>query len=443
MTKSEVIMLEKIAFYLTGIAVPVCLLSAGLFYSVRLGFFHVLHPRYVLKGIKSKGGGSPARAAALALAGTFGVGNIVGVSSAIYLGGFGAVFWMWISALIAMILKYAEIVLSLRHKRASEGSAMYYIYDFLRSAGFRRLALFTASVFAVIFLVNSFTMGSMLQANAVSEALGGAMGIPAAVSGALLTAVTFLVIRRGTSGITSLTNILVPIMSAGYAVLALAVIIKNSSELPNAFRYIFSSAFSARSAVGGIGGFTFISTVRYGVMRGLVSNEAGCGTAPTAHALAQNTPSAQGMWGIFEVFADTVVLCTLTALAVILEYDSVLSVGGNYMLMTLCAFESALGAFAPYFIAVSVFCFGLATIACWAHYGLSCVRYLSGRKQAAAAFSFIYCLCVLYGSFAPSERVWLLSDIAMGIMTLINLFVTVGMSGEVKKETEEYLQSIK
>lgn len=436
-------MLEHIAFILTGIAVPVCLLSVGIFYSVRLKLFHILKPRAVLRSLKSENGTSGVRAVTLALAGTLGVGNIVGVSSAIHLGGFGAVFWMWASALVAMILKYAEIVLAMRHKKSGEGGAMSYIYDFLSSLGFRRLAAVVSSVFAAVFLLNSLTMGSMLQSNAVAEALEGVVGVPVVATGIVLAATSFLVIRRGTKGITALTDILVPIMSLGYAVLSLAVIIKDASELPEALRLIFSSAFSPRAAVGGVGGFSVMHSVRYGVMRGLVSNEAGCGTAPTAHALAQNTPARQGMWGIFEVFADTVILCTMTALVVILEYDTASRHGGSYMTMTLCAFESALGRFAPYLLSVAVVCFGLATVLCWAHYGLSCVRFFSGRKRAKTAFSLVYCACVFTGAFMSSEHAWLLSDLAMGIMTVINLAVIVGMSGEVKKETEEYLQGIK
>lgn len=444
-------MLKYIDSVFTGIFVPVCLLLAGLFYSVRLKFFPILKPRAVLRGLcsdKKGGGASSVKAVTLALAGTLGVGNIVGVSSAIYMGGFGSVFWMWVSAIVAMALKYAEIVLAMRHKKRNEdgtltGSAMDYISDFFLSAGFKKAAKAVSYIFAAVFLLNAFTMGSMLQANAVGEALEGVEGIPAILVGAGLATVTFLIIRKGTSGMTALTNVLVPLMSVGYVIMSLAIIILDAGELLEAFESIFSSAFHTRSAIGGVGGYTVMRSVRYGVMRGLVSNEAGCGTAPTAHALANNIPAKQGMWGIFEVFVDTVLLCTMTALVVILEYDAAIRYGGNYMMMTLSAFGARLGRFAPHLLCAAVLCFGFATIICWAHYGLSCASFFSRRKGVKIAFEVIYCICVFIGAFMSSEVVWQLSELAMGIMTVINLVVLIGMSGEVKKETDIYMRNLK
>ena len=443
-------MLEHINGILSGILVPTVLILAGLFYAFRLRCFHLTRPRAVLRGLRSdgtSGGISSGKAVTLALAGTLGVGNIVGVSSAIYMGGFGAVFWMWISALVAMLLKYAEIVLAMRHRRTDGdgkplGSAMYYITDFFGSLGFRRLGRAVATVFAAVFLLNALTMGSMLQANAISGALDGVMGISPAVSGAALCLFTLFCIKKGTGGIIKATNFLVPLMSAGFIVISAAVIARNFSTLDDAFRLIFSSAFCFDAALGGVGGFAFMRAVRYGVMRGLVSNEAGCGTAPTAHALAScQSPARQGMWGIFEVFADTILLCTLTALCVILEYGAALEHGGNYMMMTVSAYASALGNSASVFICVAVLCFGVATVICWAHYGSVCVSFLCGSVTAKKIFVFIYSLCVLGGALVSSELAWQLSDFAMGIMTLINLSVIVFMWREVKEETELYLKS--
>ena len=304
--------------------VPLLLCVTGIFYTVKLRAFHILKPIFVFKGLRPQSpseGASSAKAVTLALAGTLGVGNIVGVSSAIHLGGFGSVFWMWISALLAMILKYAEIVLAMRYRRLNAdgsyiGSAMRYIKAGLSALGLERIGQAVSAVFAAAFLICSLTMGSMLQSSAVSEALNGVMGVPAIITGVVMSLLTLAICAKGTGSVMRLTDLLVPIMSLGYAVMSLAVIISNTSQLPHAFSLIVSSAFTPTAAVGGVGGFIFTKAVRYGVMRGLVSNEAGCGTAPTAHSIANCKIAArQGLWGIFEVFADTLILCTMTALS--------------------------------------------------------------------------------------------------------------------------------
>ncbi len=424
--------------------VPLLLCAAGIFYGARLRFFHILKPLSVIRGLRSErtsDGVSSAKAVTLALAGTLGVGNIVGVSSAIHLGGFGAVFWMWISALLAMILKYAEIVLAMRYRRLNAdgsytGSAMYYIKARLSALGLDRLGRAVAAVFAAAFLLCALTMGSMLQASAVSEALGGIMGIPTMLTGAVMGVLTLVICAKGTKGVMRLTDLLVPIMSLGYAVMSLAVIISNGSQLPHALWLIVSSAFTPSAAVGGVGGFIFTKAVRYGVMRGLVSNEAGCGTAPTAHAIADcQTPARQGLWGIFEVFADTVVLCTMTALVVILEYGEASRHAGNYMMMTLSAFTSGLGAYASYFLCAAVVCFGFATVLCWSHYGLTASRYFKNSKTADSIFILFYAISVFLGACLSAELSWQLADLSMGVMTVINLMVILGMWREVRTET--------
>lgn len=436
-------MLEQINSFISGITVPLFLCAAGLFFCFKLGFFHLFRPLAVIRGLRSGGssGVSSAKAVTLALAGTLGVGNIVGVSSAIHLGGFGAVMWMWISALLAMLLKYAEIVLAIiyRKRRADgtfDGSAMHYIKARFISLGLPRLGGIIAAVFAVAFLVCSLTMGSMLQARAASEALCGVFGVPCVLTGVAMGLLTLTVCARGTKGLLRVTELLVPVMSVGYAVMSLAVILSNAEQVPSAFSLIFSSAFSASAAAGGIGGFLFNKAVRYGVMRGLVSNEAGCGTAPAAHAIADcRSPASQGFWGIFEVFADTVVLCTMTALTVILEYDAASRFAGNYMMMTLSAFRSCLGSYAAYFLCAAVICFALATVLCWSHYGLCALRYLYPNRDMRLPFFTVYSLCVFIGACASSELSWLLSDLSMGIMALINLGVIWSMWREVRSQT--------
>lgn len=444
--------LEYVNSIMSGMIVPVLLTVAGVYFGVKLKLFHIIHPTYVVKGLRSersRGGISSAKAVSLALAGTLGVGNIVGVSSAIHMGGFGAVFWMWISALCAMLLKYAEIVLAMRYRSFDKegrphGSAMSYMEAFFKSAHLRRIGRAVTFTFAAAFMLNALTMGSMLQSGAIADALSGVVGLPKLYVGLVLATVTLFAARSGARGMSSLTNVLVPIMSVGYISISLIVIIRNGGQIGDAFHQIFACAFSLKTAASGVGGFAFARAVRYGVMRGLISNEAGCGTAPAAHAVADcQSPARQGMWGIFEVFVDTVVLCTMTALCVILEYPEASRFGGNYMMMTISAYASVLGESASYFLCVAVLCFGFATIVCWAHYGLTAMRYFNKSHLANRLFILAYCASVAAGSVVSAELCWQLADLSMGIMTVINITVVSLMSKDVERETVLYLESVK
>ena len=438
-------MLSYLNGVLSGVIVPALMCASGLFYCIKLRFFHIFKPHRVLRALRPdrRGSGfSSIGALLLALAGTLGVGNIVGVCSAISLGGFGAVFWMWISALLAMILKYAEIVLTMIYrKRGSDGSyrgcATDYVGAFWSSLGLRRVGRAVCIVFSLAFVLCSLTMGSMLQSSAISEALNGTMHVPPVATGAVLAALTLYICMSGTQKIVKITNLLVPVMSIGYVLISLAVIIPNAHRLCDVLSLIVRSALSPTAAAGGVGGFAISRAVRYGVMRGLVSNEAGCGTAPCAHAIADcSSPAKQGVWGIFEVFVDTVVLCTLTALVVILEYDAASAYDGNYMLMTVAAFSARLGSAAAYFLCAAVLCFGFATVLCWAHYGLCAVRSLGLSPSWERPFIFVYALCVLLGTCTPTSLSWELCDLSMGIMCVINLIACVGLWRQVKRHTE-------
>lgn len=441
-------MIDKINAILSGVAVPALLLLTGLFYGCRLKFFHLFKPKAVIRGLKSEkrtGGISSGKAVTLALAGTLGVGNIVGVASAIYLGGFGAVFWMWISALVAMVLKYAEIVLAMRYRRYDEngrpyGSAMFYIKAFFGKKGFAKIGKAVAGIFAAFFLFNALTMGSMLQSSAIAEAAEGVFGVSPIFVGAALCILTFVMLKKGSGTMVTLTEYLVPIMSFGYIAMSVAVMLMDIGRAKDALGLIVSSAFAPKAAVGGVGGYAFFTAVRYGVMRGLVSNEAGCGTAPAAHAIADcKIPAKQGTWGIFEVFADTVVLCTMTAVCLIMNYDAALEYGGSYLMMTVGAYAKSLGSFASVFIGASVVCFGFATVICWAHYGTVASQYFGGKRRIPKLFPVIYCACVACGCIISADTVWELSDLAMGAMTVINLCVLLGMWREVREETDVYI----
>ncbi len=421
-----------------GIVVPIALLLCGIYFCIKLRAFHFLHPVKTVKGMLNGNIASSVRALALALAGTLGVGNMVGVASAIYLGGVGAVFWMWVSALVAMILKYAEIAMAIRHRKylpdgTPEGTATCYI----EAAFGKRAGKYAGAVFAFLCILNALSMGSMIQVGAAAEAMNGVFDIPEIAVGTVFGALALFALLKGRSGVLSFTEKLVPVMTLGFMVLSLAVIFSRPRESVNAFALIFKDAFRVESGFGGAFGFLLSRSLRYGSMRGILSNEAGCGTSPAAHATAEcKIPAKQGLWGIFEVFADTVLLCTLTAVVIIISYPEVSKSNGNYMMMTVGAFEAVLGEWSGYFIALAVLLFGLATVLCWGYYGAESAKYLSrGRRGAVWVFIAFYTSCVVVGSFIHGEAVWEIADAALGGMTLINLAALFKLRGEVAEET--------
>ena len=381
----------------------------------------------------------------LALAGTLGVGNIVGVSAAIALGGFGSIFWLWVSASFAMILKYAEVVLGMRHRRYGEdgkpyGGAPYYIRDCIERVGLPRLGALLGGAFALLCVINAVTMGGMIQANAVAEAVGEMAELSPIFVGGVLAVFAFLVMRKGSEGAMRVTGMLVPIMTVGYVVLSLAVLILRADAIPEAFAVIFEEAFTPDAGVGGIGGFLLSRGVRYGTMRGLISNEAGCGTAPTAHATSDERCAAkQGMLGIVEVFVDTHILCTMTALVVIVSWGDVVAENGGFLQMTLSAYEAVLGRGAEIFMGIAVALFGFATILCWGHYGRESVRYFSRTRRGEKRFLICYLAAVMIGACAAAELVWGLADFAIGAMTLVNALVLLIGMREIREETNEWL----
>ncbi len=440
-------MLTAISFlnkYVFGVGVPVLLILLGMFYCIRLKFFHLLHPVKLAKCIFGRestqsGGVSSAKALMLALAGTLGVGNMVGVASAIALGGAGAIFWMWVSAFVAMILKYSEIVLALVYRKFDldgrpYGAAMYYI----RACFKGKFGLALAAVFAVLCVLNSVSMGSMIQVNAAASAAEGVLGMPAFFVGLAFAFLVFYAVSKGTSGVVGLTERLVPIMTAGFLVLSVAVICARPVEAADALGLIFKEAFTLKSGMGGIFGFLLSNSLRYGTMRGILSNEAGCGTAPAAHAVSDcKSPARQGVWGILEVFVDTILLCTLTAVVILVggEYGNS---DGNYMMLTLNSYKNVLGGLASTFVGISVILFGLATLLCWGFYGLQSVSYLTKKPFWRKAFVLLYSASTFFGAVISPAIIWELSDLCIGAMTFINLTVLCLMNGEVKRQTEDY-----
>lgn len=426
-------------------AVPLLLFGAGFFYLIRLRFFYIFHPVRCLAQLKNRrstGGISPFRAMTVALAGTLGVGNIVGVATALYLGGPGAVFWMLVSALVAMVLKYAEITLALAHRRQNEkgepvGGASYYIADGLALQGAPKLGKALAWIFALLCLVNAVTMGGVLQINAVAGAMEEGFSVPPLVSGVVLAVLTLWVVRGGARGISALTERLVPFMTVAFLLACVAVLILRRERLGDALLSIWEEAFHPVGVGSGIGGFLLSRGIRYGVMRGLISNEAGCGTAPMAHASADtDSPAAQGIFGLVEVFVDTVLLCTITAL-VILVSDCDIATGEDGVRLAQAAFTSVLGDWAGGFFALSILFFGGATVLCWAHYGLTALSYLTCRPGAKTLFSVAFAASLVLGAVAAPTFAWSLADGAIAVMTILNLFVLLLMHKEVEKHTNQ------
>lgn len=426
-------------------AVPILLLGVGLFYILRLRGFYLIHPircMRLLFAYKPKGGISPFRALTVALAGTLGVGNIVGVASALYFGGPGAVLWMLVSALVAMVLKYAEITLAIRHRRFDPdgqpmGGAPYYVADGLTHAGLPRTGRVLAAVFALLCLLNAVTMGSLLQVNAVAGAMETGFSLPPLVTGIGVAVLAVITVKGGARRISALTETLVPLMTVGFLAACVAVLILRRERIPEALASIGQDALRPATAGAGVGGFLLSKGVRYGVMRGLVSNEAGCGTAPMAHAAADvDLPARQGLFGLVEVFVDTVLLCTVTALCILVSDSGPNAFGEDTVRTAQAAFSSVLGEWAGGFFGIAMLLFGTATVICWAHYGMTCADYLGkGSKLPRALYTAVLAASAVLGAVTAPTSAWTVADGAIALMTVLNLLVLLLMHREAEEET--------
>lgn len=427
---------------LTGGLIPALLMLCGTFFLIYLRGYPFRSPKMMLDSLRApsaQSGVSPFRALMQALAGTLGVGNIVGVANAIAVGGAGAVFWLWVSALLAMILKYAEILLAVRHRRTGRygffGGAVYYIKDYFQARRRVRTGAAISACFAAFMILNAMSTGCVIQVNAVTESLRGVMGVPTWLCGAILACLTLPLLIKGSRGVSALTEYLVPIMTVGYVILSAAVLILRHDALGNVFAAVFREAFLPQSAIGGVTGFLTARALRVGTMRGLLSNEAGCGTAPTAHAEANARDGAsQGVWGICEVFVDTHLLCTATALVILVSGETS-AAGSNGVMMTIRAYESVLGSWAAYFFAVAVFCFGFATLICWGAYGLESLRFLSAKRRWRYAYIATFTACIFLGTRSLPHGVWGVADFTLAALTATNLCMLLLCRREIREET--------
>ncbi len=426
-------MLSFLNSHILGIFLPIILAVAGLFLLIRLKFFPILHPIKVIKPLfrKKNDGISPFKAACVALSGTLGVGNIAGVAAAISIGGAGSVFWMWVSAFFAMIIKYAEVTTTMSFRVNGHGGAPYYIEKGLKSR-------FFGAIFAVLIIGTSFSVGNIVQSSAAAEALSGGFGVSKLAVGIMFAAVTFVLIKGGVRRIADFSAVIIPILSLGYILLSMAIIIKNIDAMPSVMRMIFDDAFTFSSAAGGAVGFIANRAIRYGASRGLLSNEAGCGTAAYAHAATENEPAEQGFFGILEVFVDTVLLCSLTAFVVLLAFPSG-CYGENGMAIAVDAFDSFFG-IGGEFIAVSSAIYAIASVVCWSFYGDESLIYIGAGRRARLCYMVLYSgMGILGAVFAPSF-VWELADFSISLMGIINTVCLCLLSGVAVRVTNRYFR---
>lgn len=388
-----------------------------------------------------------------ALAATIGTGNIVGVASALIAGGPGAIFWMWIVAFFGMMTNYSENVLGIYYRRKNEknewcGGAMYYLKDGLGSyKGFKQIGAVLAVLFSVFCVMASFGIGNMSQINSISGNMKSAFGIPTYVTGIALLILAALVIVGGLKRIASVTEKLVPFMAIIYVLGALVIFFMNIGQCGAIFSAIFKGAFGLRAVGGGIVGSGVKMAITWGMKRGVFSNEAGLGSSVMVHSSSNvKEPVRQGMWGIFEVFADTIIVCTLTAFVVLssglvdLETGAVLSSSEGSALVGE-AFATKFGSIGPMFIAVAILLFAFSTVLGWSHYGSKAWEYLFGTKSMIA-YKIVFVLMIYVGATMNLGLAWDLSDTFNGLMAIPNLIGVLSLSPIVMKITKNYVARV-
>ncbi len=425
-------MLANFSKIMTGSLLPLLIFGAGAYFLFACG-------RYMPKIRQGKkGSGTPPwRALATALAGTLGVGNIAGVASAIAIGGPGAVFWMWVAAVFAMPLKFAEVTLGMCHRESDSagrwhGGAMYYI----KAACGGRMGRWAAGGFALLCLLLSLTLGSMVQTHAAAESLSAAFSIPPWAVGGGMALLAAVCLWRGAERVEKVCGWLIPPLCLFFAGMSLTVIFLRREMLPAAFAAILREAFAPAGGVGGAVGVLTSGALRMGVMRGLVSNEAGCGTAPIAHAAsAAKSPAAQGMLGVAEVFVDTLLLCTLTALVVLTAGP--MAGEGDGSAIALSAFSAVLGEGALPALSLSIAFFAFATLLCWSNYGSECLGYLTGSRRLGKLFPALFATAAFGGALFSPAFLWGTTDIVMALMTATNIAALLARRKEIKKAARE------
>lgn len=435
-------MLETINKMVWGDFLLFLLLGTGLMLSLRFKFFQIFKIRYIFKNTiltlfnkknsvnsSDKESISQFQTFATALAATMGTGNIVGVATALTIGGAGAIFWMWISAILGMALVYAENYLGTIYRKKSDGLCVGGPMAYLEKGAGKK---FLAVLFAVFCIFASLGMGNMTQVNSISSAAKDSFGIPEIVTGIAAAAVAFIIISGGIKRIGKASQFLIPILSVVYIGAAILIIIKFRNNLSDTFSLIFKDAFGIKAAGGGICGEVLKKSINTGLRKGVFSNEAGLGSSALLHSASENTsPQKQGMWAVFEVFIDTIICCTITALAIL--SSGALNSGKDGAPLVTEAFKTVMGNFAPAFTAVSILLFAFATLISWFYCGECSVKYIFGNA-GVPFYKFIFTVFIVIGAAAKLTTVWTASEIFNGLMAIPNLIGLILLRKEVKSE---------
>lgn len=446
--------------FIWGVPAMICIFGVGLFLSVRTNFLQIRKFPYAIrttigrmfrKRNASDGAMTPFQAVCTALAATVGTGNIAGVAGAIAIGGPGAVFWMWISALLGMCTKYAEVTLAVHFREKNTngelvGGPMYYIKN-----GMDKKWHFLAYLFSAFGVLTVFGTGNATQVNTITTAVNSALlnyhllgenQVPTSnlIIGIVIAVLVGMILLGGIKRIGRVTEKLVPFMALLYVILGLGVIVIHAGALPSVFGAIIGGAFNPSAVTGGIVGSMFVS-MKKGVSRGIFSNEAGLGTGSIAHACADTRkPVKQGMFGIFEVFTDTIVICTLTALVILCSGIAVPYGEAAGAELTIRGFTSTYGSWISIFTAFAMCCFAFSTTIGWGLYGARCIEFLFSEK-VTKPFMVVYSLVAIVGATANLGLMWSIAETFNGLMAIPNLIALFLLSGTVVKLTKEYFAS--
>ena len=415
------------------------LVGTGVFFTIRLQGvqlrrfgegFHRVFGNFTLRGKKADDQGmSSFQALATAIAAQVGTGNITGCATALVSGGPGALFWVWVSAFFGMATIYAEAVLAQRYRTTVNGKVTGGPAYYIRAAFKGTFGKVLAGVFSVLIILALGFMGNMVQSNSIGDAFHNAFGMSHLAVGIVVALIAAFIFLGGVQRIAAVTEKIVPIMAAFYIVGCVVILVMNYKALPNAFTQIFVLAFNPQAMAGGVAGVTVQQAMRFGVARGLFSNEAGMGSTPHAHALAKvNHPREQGAVAILGVFIDTFVVLTLTGLVLITS--GLIPEGLTGTSLTQAAFSQAFGGFGPVFIAICMFFFAFSTIIGWYFFGQSNFKALFGEK-ALPVYSVIVVVFILVGSTLKVDLVWAMADFFNGLMAVPNLLALLALSGVV------------
>lgn len=450
-----------------GTPILALLIGTGIFMTVSTRFFQFTHFKHwlcctfgsiftdkhiTLHTDKNDGSISQFQSLCTTLAATLGTGNIVGVASAIILGGPGSIFWMWVVSFFGMMTTYSENVLGIFYRRKNSanewcGGPMYYLqYGLGSKTGFKHIGKFLATAFAGFCVLASFGIGNMSQVNSIAGNMQSTFGISPLPLGLILMLLGGLVILGGIKRIANVTEKLVPFMAITYILMAITVCIVNIKAFPQVISSIFAGAFGLQSATGGIVGGGLNLALTWGMKRGIFSNEAGLGSSAIINSCSNVTePVRQGMWGIFEVFADTIVLCSLTGFAILssglinLDTGALTDTSINAAELAGKAFATAFGSFGPVFMAIAILMFAFATVLGWSHYGSKAFEFLFGEKYTYV-YKIIFVWFIFIGSIMKLSLAWDLSDTFNGLMAIPNLIGVLGLSPMVVKITRNYMK---